>query len=74
MRTMEELESVPSGEFTKGDWAVYKAAWIADWINETGESKATASLRWGQMLDQEGMTGRDERIYARREAANDPLR
>lgn len=69
--TFEELESVPSNEFTKEDWATYKAAWIADWINETDESKEIAGLRWGQMLNQEGLTGRDEDIYARRDLTED---
>ena len=56
-------------EFTKSDWAAHKRDFVEDYVAELGCTKKEARLWFEEYLNQEGYTGRDERLRMRRMSA-----
>lgn len=54
-------------EFTPVERGSEKRDFVRSWMEETGCTGAEAQLQWEQYLNQEGWTGRDERILQKRE-------
>lgn len=56
-----------TSEFTKEDWKAEREDFIKDWMMETGAQRDVASVMWEDYCGQEGWTGRDMRIMAKRD-------
>ncbi len=56
-------------ELSKEEKQEEKKEFMVGWMVETGDTQEVASLMWGEYLNQEGYTSRDEQIAQRRDLA-----
>lgn len=63
----DNRENLLWSEMSPTERALEKSDFIQSFMYETGCDEPTAKLHWEQYLNQEGYTGRDERVMMRRE-------
>jgi len=73
---MRDLDILLTSEMTAEEWKKFRKRWIAEYANELHiecgaeleEAKELSGARFEDYVGQEGYTGRNERIYAQRNA------